>query len=137
MSDLPAGSLLQLCSVDIVADTACSMNMPEGVQALIEEFAVLFEVPKDLPPPRPSDHSIPLMEGAAPITMRPYRYAPVLKDEIERQVNDMLNNGLIQPSASPFSSSVLLVKKKDNTWQFRVDYRFLNAITVKGKYPYY
>ena len=69
--------------------------------------------------------------------MRPYRYAPVLKDEIERQVNDMLNNGLIQPSASPFSSSVLLVKKKDNTWQFCVDYRFLNAITVKGKYPYY
>ena len=69
--------------------------------------------------------------------MRPYRYAPVLKDEIERQVNDMLNNGLIQPSASPFSSSVLLVKKKDNIWQFCVDYRFLNAITVKGKYPYY
>ena len=69
--------------------------------------------------------------------MRPYRYAHVLKDEIERQVNDMLNNGLIQPSASPFSSSVLLVKKKDNIWQFCVDYRFLNAITVKGKYPYY
>lgn len=65
----------------------------------------------------------------------PYRYAPALKEEIERQLQETLSNGIIQPSASPFSSSVLLVKKKDGSWRFYVDYNHLNAITVKGKYP--
>jgi hypothetical protein len=95
----------------------------------------LFEVPKDLPPPRSCDHAIPLIEGAAPVQVRPYRFAPALKDEIERQIKEMLHSGLIQRSTSPFSSSMLLVKKKDNTWRFCVDYRHLNAITVKRKYP--
>jgi hypothetical protein len=83
----------------------------------LNEFEPLFEVPMDLLPSRACD-----------------RHAPALKDEIERQLQDMLSNGIIQPSASPFSSSVLLFKKKDGSWQFSVDYRHLNGITVKGKY---
>jgi hypothetical protein len=58
-----------------------------------------------------------------------------MKDEIENQVQEMLHKGLIQPSNSGFSSPVLLVKKKDKTWRFCVDYIHLNALTVKFKYP--
>jgi tRNA A37 N6-isopentenylltransferase MiaA len=67
--------------------------------------------------------------------MRPYRYAPALKTEIEKQVEEMLQSGIVQPSQSEFSSSVILVKKKDHTYRFCVDYRHLNALTLKTKYP--
>jgi hypothetical protein len=58
-----------------------------------------------------------------------------MKDEVENQMKDMLNNGIIQHSNSAFSSPVLLVKKKDHFWRFCVDYRHLNALTIKSKYP--
>jgi hypothetical protein len=135
LPNLPVGTMIQLCSVDVKVQDSVSVVFPAEVQRLIHDFVVLFEVPVDLPPSRSCDHSIPLVDGASRVNMRSYRYPPVLKYEIEKQVGEMLKNGLIQPSNSPFSSSVLLVKKKDNSWRFCVDYRFLNAITLKGKFP--
>jgi len=73
--------------------------------------------------------------GAHPINVRPYRYSPQQKSEIEAQVATMLRHGVIAHSTSSFASPVLLVKKKDGTWRFCIDYRHLNNITVKNKHP--
>lgn len=78
---------------------------------------------------------IPLIPRARPACIRPYRVAPHLKNEIETQVAELLKSGMIQYITSPFSSPVILVRKKDKTWRLVVDYRQLNASTVKEKYP--
>jgi hypothetical protein len=70
-----------------------------------------------------------------PISLPPYRVSPSQKEEIERQVQQMLDNNIIQPSDSPYASPVLLVKKQDGTYRFCVDYRRLNAITRRDVYP--
>jgi len=131
---LSAGAVLQLCSLDHQLFSE-SPAYPVEVQQLIQDFSGLFAPPNQLPPSRTCDHAIPLVPGAAPFSSRPYRFSPAIKDEVEKQVKEMLAAGIIQKSTSPFSSAVLLVRKKDNTWRFCVDYRQLNAITVKGKYP--
>ena len=105
------------------------------MQALLEEYLDVFAAPTSLPPAREIDHKIPPKDGTEAIKVRPYRYAYFQKTEIENQVQDMLNAGLIRPSTNPFSSPVLLVKKKDGTWRFCTDYRALNAATVKDRFP--
>lgn len=110
-------------------------NVPAPVQKILQEFAGVFAEPSGLPPTRYCDHRIPLIEGAQPVNLRPYRYNPELKDEIERQVAEMLSSGVIQPSQSAWSSPALLVRKKYGTWRLCVDYRHLNALTIKSKYP--
>lgn len=106
-----------------------------AVTALLEQFKHVFSAPTGLPPARACDHSIPLVPGAQPVNIRPYRYPPHLKDEIEKQVAAMVQMGTVRPSSSPFSSPVLLVRKKDVTFRFCVDYRYLNALTLKSKFP--
>ena len=102
---------------------------------LLDKFSGLFEEPKELPPTRTADHRIEIVPGAAPANVRPYRYPHVQKEVISKMVAEMLEQGIIQPSHSSYSSPVLLVRKKDGTWRFCVDYRALNAITVKDRYP--
>jgi hypothetical protein len=130
--ELPVGSIIQLSLISEIAQSSNSGTVCPAIQGLLSEFDQLFQPTSGLPPRRAYDHSIPLIPGAQPVFVRPYRYAPLLKIEIEKQVADMLQQGIIQPSSSSFASPVLLVKKKDNTWRFCVDYRQQNAITVKG-----
>jgi hypothetical protein len=108
---------------------------PVQVQQLLQQFQSVFQELSEPPPARASDHRIPLIPSAQPVKCRPYRYTPDQKNKIERQVYEMLANGIIKHSTSPFASPVLLVRKKDGTWRFCVDYRQLNELTVKHKYP--
>lgn len=108
---------------------------PPWLQPLLTTYSKLFTQPTTLPPPRPTNHSIPLLAGSNPVNVHPYRYPHFQKQEIEAQIREMLSQGLIQPSSSAFSSPVLLVRKKDGMWRFCVDNRALNALTVKDRFP--
>ena len=110
-------------------------GMPPDMQGLLEEYTDIFEEPTKLPPAREVEHRIPLKKGVEPVNVRPYKYAYFQKDEIEKQVQDMLQQCIIRPSISPFSSPVLLVKKKDGSWRFCTDYHALNAVTIKHRFP--
>ncbi|KAL0462688.1 UNVERIFIED_CONTAM: Retrovirus-related Pol polyprotein from transposon [Sesamum latifolium] len=105
------------------------------LDTLLTKYADLFEDPKALPPKRRHDHGINLREGTSAINIRPYRYPAIQKDEIEKLVQEMLDSGVIRESNSPYSSPVVLVKKKDGSWRMCIDYRELNKHTVKDKFP--
>ncbi|XP_050917693.1 uncharacterized protein LOC127133410 isoform X1 [Lathyrus oleraceus] len=102
---------------------------------LLQSYNHIFTTPMGLPPCRSVDHRIHLIEGTKPVNVRPYRYPQFQKTEMEKLIREMLDQGIIIPSHSPFSSPVLLVRKKDGSWRFCVDYRALNAATVKDKFP--
>ena len=111
----PADELLvQLFSVS-EQSAQTDITLPPTIVQLLSEFPSVVTPPSELSPKRECDHEIPLVDGARPVMVRPYRYPPALKDEIEAQVDSMLQQGIIQPSTSPFNSPVLLVCKKDGT----------------------
>jgi hypothetical protein len=107
----------------------------ELMEAQLQEFAPLFSKPKGLPPPRSCSHQIHLLQGTAPVVVRPYHYTYNQKAELEWQCDTMLQNGVIHPSSSAFSAPDLLIKKADGSWRFCVDYRAMNDRPVKDKFP--
>lgn len=123
----------ELCSVEMVKE---AVEICPAVSELLTEFADIFEEPKSLPPFREHhNHKIPLIEGSNPVNQRPYRYALYQKNEIDNMVKELLQAGTIQHSSSPYASPVVLVKKKNGTWRLCVDYRGLNVMTVKDRFP--
>lgn len=104
-------------------------------QQILGEFAAVFDMPTGLPPIREHDHPIMLKSGAVIPNIRPYRYPYYQKNEIEKIVKEMMQAGIIRHSTSPYSSPVLLVKKKDGGWRFCTDYRALNKVTIPNKFP--
>jgi hypothetical protein len=120
---MPDEVLVQLCVLSPQGVHTSELRLfPTEIQSLLDQYPTLFEDPTDLPPSRACDHAIPLIPGAISVNIRQYRYPPALKSEIEQQVADMLKKGPIRPSASLFSSPVLLTKKKDaliaSVWVF-------------------
>jgi hypothetical protein len=125
------GFFLQICS----PDEGLTFHCPPGpIFDLLQQFIHIFEEPRGLPPPIPHDHQI-IMSTDQPVSVRPYRYPYFQKSEIEKIVQDLLQSGVIQSNQSPFSSPVLLVRKPDGSWHLCVDYRALNQVTIKDKYP--
>ena len=103
---------------------------------VVNEFSDEFpdELP-GLPPNREIEFSIDLAPGIEPVSKAPYRMAPVEMKELESQIQDLLDKGVIRPSVSPWGAPVLFVKKKDGSMRLCIDYRELNKLTIKNKYP--
>lgn len=109
--------------------------IPAPLNIVLRRFDDVFQEPSGLLPIRQIELKIELKEDAKPACQKPCRYSHVLKDGIEKLVKEMLAQGLITESSSSFASPVLLVKKKDSTWRMCIDYRKLNEIIVKDKFP--
>jgi len=88
-----------------------------------------------LPPDRKIEFAIELKPETAPISRRPYRMSPNELAELKKQLQELLDKGYIHPSTSPWGCPALFVKKKDESLRLCVDYRPLNAVTIKNKYP--
>ncbi|GKA57332.1 putative reverse transcriptase domain-containing protein [Tanacetum coccineum] len=103
---------------------------------IVQEFPEVF--PEDLPglpPARQVEFQIDLVPGAAPVARAPYRLAPAEMQELSTQLQELSDKGFIRPSSSPWGALILFVKKKDGSFQMCIDYRELNKLTVKNRYP--
>lgn len=96
---------------------------------------MVFLTPSTLPPHEIHDHRIPLIDGSKPPNIRPYRYDPIQKAEIEKCVHELLEAGFIRVSNDPYSSPMISVIKNEGTWRKCMDYRGLNDIIIKDKFP--
>ncbi|GKB90687.1 putative reverse transcriptase domain-containing protein [Tanacetum coccineum] len=102
----------------------------------VRDFSEVF--PEDLPglpPTRQVEFQIDLVPGAAPVARAPYRLAPSELQELSTQLQELSDKGFIRPSSSPWGALVLFVKKKDGSFRMCIDYRELNKLTVKNRYP--
>ena len=127
------GFQVYLCSV---RDVDCEEPIkPEDLEVVNEFLDVFPEEIPGMPPKREIDFTIDLVPGTAPISKAPYRMAPAEMGELKEQLQDLLDKGYIRPSASPWGAPVLFVKKKDGGLRLCIDYRELNKVTIKNKYP--
>ncbi|KAG7583636.1 Ribonuclease H-like superfamily [Arabidopsis suecica] len=102
---------------------------------IANEFTDVFEAVRGLPPDRSDPFTIELEPGTTPVSKAPYRMAPAEMAKLKKQLEELLDKGFIRPSSSPWGAPVLFVKKKDGSFRLCIDYRGLNKVTVKNKYP--
>ena len=123
---------------DIVCRWCEGLDQEGSVKArnlLSKHHAVFSREKFDLGRTDVVQHDINLNTGARPIKQRPYRHGPVQEEEIEKQVEELKAHGLVKEGHGAWSSPVVLVKKRDGSWRFCVDYRKLNEVTQKDAYP--
>ncbi|XP_040930143.1 uncharacterized protein [Gossypium hirsutum] len=110
---------------------------PKKVGQLLQSFRDVMpaQLPKSLPPKREVDHKIKLVSNVVPPARAPYRMSPPELEELRKQLKELLDAGFIRPSKSPYGAPVLFQKKHDGSLRMCIDYRALNKITVKNRYP--
>ncbi|XP_057755441.1 uncharacterized protein LOC130974589 [Arachis stenosperma] len=112
-------------------------DVPLEIKEVLEENKDVMpsELPKQLPPRRKVDHKIELELGAKSLASTPYRMTPPELEELKKQLKDLLDAGFIRPSKAPYGAPVLFQKKHDGSLRLCIDYRALNKVTIKNKYP--
>jgi hypothetical protein len=114
------------------------LSVDDKESNLIEAIRIVSEFPEELPgmpPERKVEFAIELIPGTAPISKRAYQVSGPELVELKKQIDELLDKGYIRPSTSPWVAPVLFVEKKDGTKRMCIDYRALNEVTVKNKYP--
>ncbi|KAI3776791.1 hypothetical protein L1987_46581 [Smallanthus sonchifolius] len=127
--------LRKACLAYLVSITTYTRKKIEHVP-VVDEFPDIF--PDELhgiPPEREVEFKINLVPGTAPIAKAPYRLAPTEMEELNKQLDELLENGFIRPSSSPWGAPVLFFKKKDSSMRMCIDYCELNKVTTKNRYP--
>jgi hypothetical protein len=115
----------------------CNMSGKENeeIPVVCEFLDVFLEELMLLPPDRDVEFVIELMPGAGPVAKSPYRMSFEELDELKKQLKKLLEQGFVRPSASPWGSPILFMEKKDGTKRMCIEYRTLNSMTIKNKYP--
>ena len=112
------------------------MRQDLGLPQVVCEYEDVFSNElSGLPPHRDVEFVIELHPGTSPISMTPHRMAPVELQELKVQLQKLLDKGFIRSSTSPWGAPVLFAKKKDKTLRLCIDYRQLNRVTIKNRYP--
>jgi hypothetical protein len=131
-----------LLSIPIVVPTKPFGRVYEAIIPEIQDIAVVCEFPDvfpedlpGLPPERHAEFVIELKPCTTPISRRSYRMPPNELAELKTQLQDLLEKGFIRPTSSPWGCPTIFVKKKDQTLRMCMDYRPLNEVTIKNKYP--
>ncbi|GKA47179.1 putative reverse transcriptase domain-containing protein [Tanacetum coccineum] len=131
--------LSHLFNIDLMLVELGSFDVIIGSRVYVKRMPDFPEVfPEDLPslpPTRPVVFQIDLIPGAAPVARAPYRLASSEMKELSDQLQELSDKGFIRPSSSPWGAPILLVKKKDGSFRMCIDYRELNKLTVKNRYP--
>nr|KUM49392.1 hypothetical protein ABT39_MTgene3941 [Picea glauca]QHR91056.1 hypothetical protein Q903MT_gene5088 [Picea sitchensis] len=113
----------------------CNKEQKQQLEKLVEAYKEVFQEPKGLPLKREVEHKRKLLPKYTLPNIGLYHQSLLEADEVNRQLQQLLEQGVIRQSASPCGSSIVIVPKKDGSWRMCIDYRALNKITIKNRYP--
>lgn len=127
------GAKAHLCIMKMDVGEETSKDLKVGDARMLDLLPK--ELPKKLPPKRPVDHKIELVPGAEPPAKAPYCMDWTQLQELKKQLQELQEQGFIRPIKSPYGTPVLFVRKKDGSARMCMDYRALNKITIRNRYP--